>query len=324
MKAIIIDTSIGQEKLSHDVFQIGLTTKIANKSLLEHHIDRLVAADITEVIVLTEKLLPASLTSGRRWNIDLEIKPQLSIQDITGHEPFLMITDQSLTNLDIKIYIDKAKDMDDPIIAARPISSSAAQNRSNLFPLIINADYIRNENVFFTGSPARLGLLLLEFSYRAKGIDLMFNIFSLKDHGDYWMTSRIMLDRKGIPGGLPGFPLSENIWIDVDTRVNPDVSIDGFVLIGKNSKVLPGVSFKGFVIIGDNVVVDKRATISDSIITDNTYVGTDIHIDHSIVNKSSVYKVDKRVGLKVEESFILGQTWPGKRIFANLMNLMNV
>lgn len=62
----------------------------------------------------------------------------------------------------------------------------------------------------------------------------------------------------------------------------------------------------GDVIIGDNAVVDKGARISDSIICDNTYIGSNIDCSKTIVNGNLMVRVDTGVCLEIDDPVLFG------------------
>ncbi|HEY9714666.1 MAG TPA: NDP-sugar synthase [Chroococcales cyanobacterium] len=81
---------------------------------------------------------------------------------------------------------------------------------------------------------------------------------------------------------MPGVPC-EHGWLGEGAEIASDCSIDGLVLIGKNTVIESGVELKGHVIIGDNCHIARGSKISESIIWSNTRIGEQALVADSIV-----------------------------------------
>jgi hypothetical protein len=66
------------------------------------------------------------------------------------------------------------------------------------------------------------------------------------------------------------------------------------------------------VVIGDNVVVDRAATIRDSVILPQTYVGELVEVGNAIVSGNHLLRVDTGAALKISEAFLLGNLGPAQ------------
>lgn len=80
----------------------------------------------------------------------------------------------------------------------------------------------------------------------------------------------------------------------------------GVAYIGANSRVHPTVELLGEVVIGDDVVVDRAATIRDSVILPRTYVGELVEVGNSIVANNRLVRVDTGAMLNITDAFLLG------------------
>jgi|SRR6267142_3011190 len=65
-------------------------------------------------------------------------------------------------------------------------------------------------------------------------------------------------------------------------------TVVGKVLVGRGSSFASGVRFDGLNIVGRNVRVGVRSTIRDSVILDNTIIGSDVEIRGSVIGESCV------------------------------------
>lgn len=88
--------------------------------------------------------------------------------------------------------------------------------------------------------------------------------------------------------------------------VSPKSLKQGVAFVGANSRVHPDAELLGEVVIGDNVVVDRAATIRDSVILPNTFVGELVEVGNAIVSGNYLVRVDTGAVLKISEAFLLG------------------
>ena len=88
--------------------------------------------------------------------------------------------------------------------------------------------------------------------------------------------------------------------------VYPKSLKQGVAYVGANSRVHPDAELLGEVVIGDNVVVDRAATIRDSVILPHTYVGELVEVANAIVSENQLIRVDTGALLKISEAFLLG------------------
>jgi NDP-sugar pyrophosphorylase family protein len=89
-------------------------------------------------------------------------------------------------------------------------------------------------------------------------------------------------------------------------KVSPKSLKQGVAYIGANSRIHPDAELVGEVVVGDSVVVDRAATIRDSVILPQTYVGELVEIGNAIVSGNHLIRVDTGAVLKISEAFLLG------------------
>lgn len=75
-------------------------------------------------------------------------------------------------------------------------------------------------------------------------------------------------------------------------RVRPQELHEGAAFVGRGSAVKPGAELHGPVVLGDHVVVDERAVLRDTVVLQDTYVGPLVELEHAIVWKTHLIRVD--------------------------------
>lgn len=110
-----------------------------------------------------------------------------------------------------------------------------------------------------------------------------------------------------IPGlAIAGRTVALGLFAGRKASVTPKSLRKGMAYVGANSRVHPEAELLGEVVIGDDVVVDRAATIRDSVIFPRTYVGELVEISNAIVANNYLIRVDTGALLKIDEAFLLG------------------
>ena len=117
----------------------------------------------------------------------------------------------------------------------------------------------------------------------------------LRSHND-------ALDRTGRAWHLPGFEVSDHVWVGEGAEVHPDARIDGPCVIGHDCRVGAGAHLGAYTVLGDNVRVGADAYIERSVVHDNTHIGRAVRLRGTIVGRRG----DLRYGARCEEDVVLG------------------
>lgn len=100
------------------------------------------------------------------------------------------------------------------------------------------------------------------------------------------------------------------IFCGAGTRVDPRSTMMARGIIGRHCDIHPSAKLGGAVVIDDHVVIDRRTTIEDSLILDNSYVGEQLDLRNSIVSKNILINVDTGDVLEITDDFILADLTP--------------
>jgi mannose-1-phosphate guanylyltransferase/phosphomannomutase len=160
-------------------------------------------------------------------------------------------------------------------------------------------DFIpEGQPVDFSGEsfPAALAAGKSLFGYVADGYweDVGTLEAYLQSHQDI-LDQRVQVD-------IGGFQLRPRVWLGKGAEIDPSVVIDGPAVIGDNCVVGPGARLGQFCTLGRNVRVGDNAVIQRSVVHDNTYLGSGVRVDGSVLGRGS----DLREGVRCEEGVVLG------------------
>ncbi len=101
---------------------------------------------------------------------------------------------------------------------------------------------------------------------------------------------------------IEGFPLRPGVWVGKGAEIDPSVTLTGPAVIGDNCVVGPGASLGAYVTLGRNVRIGDNAVVERSVVHDNTYLGSGVRVEGSVLGRGS----DLRQGVRCEEGAVLG------------------
>jgi mannose-1-phosphate guanylyltransferase/phosphomannomutase len=169
------------------------------------------------------------------------------------------------------------------------------------------------------------GIYVLEptiFDYIGEGqVDFSSDVFpKLLEEGQplfgsivdgYWedvgtLESYVSAHRDALDGkvavSLPGFEMSDRVWVGEGADVHPDARIDGPCVIGHDCRVGAGAHLAPYSVLGDNVRVGADTYIERSVVHDNSHLGRSVRLRGTIVGRRG----DLRYGARCEEDVVLG------------------
>ncbi|MBV8160139.1 MAG: mannose-1-phosphate guanyltransferase [Acidimicrobiia bacterium] len=117
----------------------------------------------------------------------------------------------------------------------------------------------------------------------------------------YIRAHRDVLDGK-VSIDVPGFRLSEGVWLGEGVEIDPEAVIDGPAVIGDYCRVEAGAQLQEYCVLGSNVIVRGDAFIERSVVHDNAYLSNGVRLRGCVIGRSS----DLRQGARCEEGVILG------------------
>ena len=290
---------------------------VAGKEVLVHGIEDLVGAGVRELVIVVSTLadqIEAAIGDGQRWGVGIRYVLSRGEEDpaavwrrlsLSENLPLLALRGDVLRTPAVAGFLDQAQGYPGSIIAALP-----GDPRAGLILLRARADTPLGDEQGL--SPA---LRLLNWSapvradLRAELIQVppmaavTFNL--LTDLPAYHRANRDLVAGR-LPGmAPPGRLLALGLTVGPRARVVPRSLKQGVALVGANSRVHPEAELLGEVVIGDEVVVDRGATIRDSVILSRTYVGELIEVANAIVASNLLIRVDTGAVLRISDTLLL-------------------
>lgn len=83
-------------------------------------------------------------------------------------------------------------------------------------------------------------------------------------------------------------------YVASNAVIDPSVTVDGTLMLGKRSRIGAGVKIKGNVIIGDNCRIERNAFLEDTIVWSNSVIEENASLRHCIVGSGCVVESGSR------------------------------
>ena len=314
-QAILIDHQplAGKAQLLSSFHRISTT--VLNKPLFVHLIESLKEQGINRFILVTDETLSREYRDGSRWGVDLEIADRLNLSHFQNeYEQSIILAANVIHELKFAKLARFHSKSSSRISRALP--ADRRQRRSDVYfdPTLVDSMLI-GEYIHHHGPLTVEGLknLIHRKPDQVAEVQGVSKVTALNSHRDYLAVHAEHLRGTVKTDRLQGYPLKEDLWVGLDTRVDDEVESQGFTLIGQNCKIARDVKLKGFVVIEDDVVIDRGTTLTNSVVRKGTYVGRDLSLEDALVNSKMIYNARLNSVVHVEDSFIVGASH-GRRV----------
>jgi mannose-1-phosphate guanylyltransferase/phosphomannomutase len=120
-------------------------------------------------------------------------------------------------------------------------------------------------------------------------------------HESYLKAQADVLSRR-VRADIDGFEVSPGVWVAESADVDPDAVLTGPVCVGDYSKVEAGAQLREFTVIGSNVIVKEGAFLHRAVVHNNVYLGRGVTLRGCVVGK----KTDVMGAARIEEGAVIG------------------
>ncbi len=315
---------------------------IVNQPVMEHIVGLVKHHDITE-IVATLAFMPQVIADyfgdGDEWGVSLEYAIEESplgtagsVKNaerlLVGDEPFLVISGDALTDIDLREVIEfhkrkggavtiALKSVPDPLEFGVVITDSDGlverfvekPTWGQVFSDHINTGiYVVEPWVLDeipAGTPydfsAELFPKLMRQGHKIYGMVAEGYWCDVGGHESYVQVHRDILD--GLAKiFVPGIHARASLWIADSAVVDQDAILGDKVVIGENTKIRAGAVVGDYAVIGDNCIVGSDARISDSVVWDDAFLGGQSEVAGAVLCRH----VDVRARSIVDAGAVIG------------------
>ena len=101
---------------------------------------------------------------------------------------------------------------------------------------------------------------------------------------------------------IAGFEVSPGVWVGEGAEVDPDAALTGPLAIGDYAKIEGGARLREFTVVGSNVVVKEGAFLHRAVVHNNVYVGQGTTLRGCVIGKNT----DVMGAARIEEGAVVG------------------
>jgi mannose-1-phosphate guanylyltransferase / phosphomannomutase len=101
---------------------------------------------------------------------------------------------------------------------------------------------------------------------------------------------------------IDGFEISPGVWITESAEVDPDAVLRGPLCIGDYAKVEAGAELREFTVVGNNVIVKEGAFLHRAVVHNNVYLGRGVNLRGCVIGKNT----DVMSQARIEEGAVVG------------------
>ena len=101
---------------------------------------------------------------------------------------------------------------------------------------------------------------------------------------------------------IDGFEVSPGVWVAEGAEVDPDAVLRGPLCIGDYAKVEAGAQLREFTVVGSNVIIKEGAFLHRAVVHNNVYLGRGVNLRGCVVGKNT----DVMSQARIEEGAIVG------------------
>ncbi len=323
MKAILDATGLGENV---DALTVKLPTpliQLVNKPVVQYIVEYLVEKGVDEIHFVRShlpELIENELGTGQRWGAKFVY--HLTNSPASVFQSFRVI---SARWDDTPLIIGRADELPqfnlEQLVSG--LASSSENNDNNIVPIfkqIINPDTEESEPREWSGWAAltpssvkdNLGEIINQkFNLNKDESNLIKSPVSIssRSYKNILLSSRVLLNGAFADLILQGMKSADGILLEHNVIIHPTAKIIPPVAIGENSRIGKNASLGPWTIVGKNCLLEKNSTLEKSVIFPGSFVGEDLEISSSIVNKNLLINTNAGVATFISDQFLLGKVF---------------
>ncbi|MEN6430946.1 MAG: sugar phosphate nucleotidyltransferase [Coriobacteriales bacterium] len=369
MKAVIMAGGEGTRLRPLTSMRPKPMVPIFNQPVMEHILGLVKHHGMTEVVAtlaFMPKMIEDHFGDGEEWGMSITYAVEESplgtagsvrnAKDALSGEPFLVISGDALTDIDLGKVIDFHHSHGGPVT----IVLTRVPNPLD-FGVVITGEDAKIQR--FLEKPTWgqvfsdtintgiyvLDPLVFDFIPEGKAYDFSSDLFpSLMRQGHdlygyvadgYWcdigsLESYVQAHRDVLDGKarifIPGTRALGDVWYGKGVEVDPGAEIGTKVVIGENTRIRSGARIGDYTVIGDNCLIGHDTDVERSIIWSDSFIGAGSAVQGAVLCRGVDIRARARVepGVAIGDETVVGhgaivgndvQVYPYKRIESGAM-----
>ena len=314
---------------------------VANRPIMEHVLRLLKRHGFDETIV-TVQFLAALVRNyfgdGEEFGMSLQYATEemplgtagsvRNAEDALRDEPFLVISGDALTDMDLTALVDFHKEkgalvtvglarMPNPLEFGIVITQEDGRIQrflekptwGQVFSDTVNTGlYVMEPEVLAEVPPGEMvdwsGDVFPKLLKRGAPLFGYISDGYWEDVGTHESYLKVQADvlARRVQSDIAGFEVSPGVWIAEGAEVDANAVLTGPLCIGDYAKIEAGAHLREYTVIGSNVVVKEGAFIHRAVVHNNVYVGQGVTLRGCVIGKNT----DVMRLARIEEGAIVG------------------
>lgn len=127
-----------------------------------------------------------------------------------------------------------------------------------------------------------------------------------RHHATLLAANQAVIDKR-FPGLLlKNDEVEEKLWIARNVVIHPTARIHPPVVIGEDSRIEAQTEVGPGTVIASGCVVDRKASVRNSVVLARSYIGETLEVNDSIVDRNRLVNTRINASLAISENFMLG------------------
>ncbi len=103
---------------------------------------------------------------------------------------------------------------------------------------------------------------------------------------------------------LPGYGVEKGIILGRNVEIDRDVTVNEPVIVGDNVRLSSGAVIGPLAVIGSNVIIDKGTHVQESVVVEESYLGSDLTLKRKVVNANRIFSFREEHSMVSEDPFL--------------------
>ena len=148
-----------------------------------------------------------------------------------------------------------------------------------------------------------LGRFLLESVGEQAPVE---DLLSCRDYAELCQAHWQALSSHGAGLLLTGKEIEPGIWLSRNVYLHPTARLEPPVWIGEDCRIEQGVRLGPQAVVMKGSLLDKRSSLSESVVFPTSYVGQELEVEQAVVDHNRLVNFSLGAAMQVDEAFILG------------------
>ena len=272
--------------------------KIANKPLLEYWIDFAVLASVKDIRIVLENpspLVEQYFDDGSNWGVHISYglaRPEDSFpQMLLKNRGFWK--DSDLLVLDGFFFLEYDRSITEYAFLKTPLAPGKITGEGGQWCYCPQSELMKDiKNIPFqdyTKTESRIKL------------------YPLTSLQQFYQLNMDIIKHANQQYVLPGYNSEPDVYLGLNVETASSCRIEKPVMIGNNVQLKKMTLIGPGAIIGENVIIDESSSIENSVVCDNTYIGSDLEIKDKIIYKNCIISPESGDLLQLTDKFLVSR-----------------